>query len=202
MDSNEEKTTPASLERSPRKSSSDFWSELAKLVLLSVIIVVPFRLYVAQPFIVDGASMDPTFANGQYLIVDELSYRFKEPARGEVLVFKYPEDPSKYFIKRIIGLPGEKVSIQNGQVTIFNNANQDGFTLEEPYVQLTKSDNIALQLGEAEYFVMGDNRLQSADSRMWGALPRDHFIGRPFIRFMPPGLFPGAAAYEEDKLNN
>ncbi len=173
-----------------------------KLVLLSIIIVVPFRLYIAQPFIVDGASMDPTFKNGQYLVVDELSYHFREPERGEVLIFKYPKDPSKYFIKRIIGLPGEKVQINNGQVTIYNNTNQNGLTLEEPYVKLTKSDTSTFQLSEAEYFVMGDNRAQSADSRIWGAVPRDNIVGRPFIRFLPPAFFPGAAAYQETNTTN
>lgn len=178
---------------------SNFWSELVKLVLLSIIIVVPFRLYIAQPFIVDGASMDPTFKNGQYLIVDELSYHFQEPARGEVLIFKYPKDPSKYFIKRIIGLPGERVTINNGVVKIYNKANENGTTLEEPYVKLTKADNADRILGEGEYYVLGDNRAESADSRLWGTVPRDNIIGRPFIRFLPPAFFPGAVTYQETK---
>ena len=183
----------------PRK---DFWKELAKLVILSLIIVVPFRLYIAQPFIVDGASMDPTFEDGQYLIVDELSYHFREPVRGEVLIFKYPKDPSKYFIKRIIGLPNETVSIKEGVVSVTSTGNPDGLTLDEPYVQLTKSDTLNYTLGESEYFVMGDNRLQSADSRLWGPVPENNIIGRPFLRFIPPSLLPGAMAYEETKTTN
>ncbi len=202
MDSNEEKNAHASLEKSPAKDSGNFWQELLKLVVLSVIIVVPFRLYIAQPFIVEGASMDPTFENGQYLIVDELSYRFRDPERGEVLIFKYPKDPSKYFIKRIIGLPGEKVSISGGQVTIYNDGNPEGFTLEEPYVQLTKADSSSLTLADDEYFVMGDNRLQSADSRSWGPVPKGNIIGRPIIRFIPPAFFPGAIAYTETNSTN
>src|SRR3989344_8044498 len=91
--------------REQDKSSSNFWRELIKLVLLSLFIVVPFRLYIAQPFIVDGASMDPTFKTGEYLIVDELTYHFRGPERGSILIFKYPGDPRKSFIKRVIGLP-------------------------------------------------------------------------------------------------
>ena len=178
---------------------SEFWKELLKLLLLSVIIVVPFRLFIAQPFIVDGASMDPTFKNGEYLIVDEISYRFQEPERGSVLVFKYPRDPNKYFIKRIIGLPKETVIIRNGETMIISSAYPDGLVLDEPYVELEKIDNLSFILGEGEYFVMGDNRAGSADSRTWGAVPRDHFIGRPIIRLYPPNLLPGD---ERGLLNN
>lgn len=180
----------------PEQKSTNFWKELAQLVLIALLIVVPFRIYIAQPFIVDGASMDPTFEDGQYLIVDELSYHFRDPERGEVMVFKYPLDTSKYFIKRIIGLPGEKVSINEGVITITNSEHPEGFIINEPYVKLTKADTKEVTLKDKEYFVMGDNRLQSADSRMWGAVPREDIIGRPFARFFPPALFPGASAYE------
>ena len=169
----------------------DFWKELGKLILLALVIVVPFRLYIAQPFIVDGESMDPTFKTGHYLIVDELSYRFKTPERGSVIVFKYPKDPSKQFIKRIIGLPGETVVIKDGAVTIVNAENTDGFILDEPYVKLAKPDTATYTLSEEEYFVMGDNRLRSSDSRIWGPVPKDHIVGRPILRVMPPGFFPG-----------
>ena len=106
----------------------NFWTELGKLFLIAIVIVIPFRIFIAQPFIVDGASMDPTFEDGQYLIVDEISYRFSDPERGSVLIFKYPKDTKKYFIKRVIGLPGEKVLIEDGIVTIFNQENPSGLT--------------------------------------------------------------------------
>ncbi|OHA89461.1 MAG: signal peptidase I [Candidatus Zambryskibacteria bacterium RIFCSPHIGHO2_02_FULL_43_14] len=173
------------------KNSSDFWKELIKLILLSLLIVVPFRLYIAQPFIVDGASMDPTFETGDYLIVDEISYRFKTPERGSILIFKYPKDPRKSFIKRIIGLPEETVSLSAGLVTIINTQNPEGFVLDEPYVKLHKQDSVDYVLGIGEYFVMGDNRLGSADSRIWGPVPEENIIGRPIIRLLPPTLFPG-----------
>ena len=116
------------------ESKQNFWKELVKLVLVAVVIVVPFRLFIAQPFIVDGASMDPTFRNSQYLIVDELTYHFNTPERGSVLIFKYPKDPKKFFIKRVIGLPGEEIRISNGEVTIVNTENPNGLKLVEPYV--------------------------------------------------------------------
>jgi len=175
-------------------SNSNFWFELIKLILLSLVIVIPFRLYIAQPFIVDGASMDPTFKNGEYLIVDEISYRLHKPERGSVLIFRYPRNPSKFFIKRIIGLPGETVEIANGIVTIKNNEGE--MTLDEPYVQFTKSDNLKQTLGDDEYFVMGDNRLGSADSRIWGPVTSDKIIGRPIIRFLPFAFFPGNVVQE------
>ncbi len=90
----------------------------------------PIRLFVAQPFIVSGASMDPTFETGEYLIVDQLSYHFDDPVRGQVVIFKYPKDESKYFIKRVIGLPGETVQIEGTDVTIFNESNPDGKKLD------------------------------------------------------------------------
>jgi len=179
---------------------SGFWKELVKLTLISILIVVPFRLFIAQPFIVDGASMDPTFETGDYLIVDEISYRFKTPDRGSVVIFKYPKDPKRSFIKRIIGLPGEIIAISDGVVTIINSEHPDGFVLEEPYVELEKEDNLNFVLGENEYFVLGDNRLGSADSRIWGAMPAENIIGRPIIRFFPPAIFPGHYSWSEQRI--
>ena len=174
------------------KKTSHFWKELFKLIFISLLIVVPFRIYVAQPFIVEGASMDPTFETGDYLIVDELSYRFKSPERGSVLIFKYPKDPSKSFIKRVIGLPGETVSISKGRVTITNSAHPDGLKLEEPYVVLvSKQDELTYAVKVGEYFVLGDNRISSADSRLWGPVPESNIIGRPIIQLLPPTFLPG-----------
>ena len=170
---------------------SRFWKDTIKLVILALLIVVPFRLYIAQPFVVEGASMDPTFATGQYLIVDEISYYFKNPARGSILVFKYPKDRKKSFIKRVIGLPNEEILISEGLVTIINPQNPDGFVLEEPYLEFTKKDSFEYILGPDEYFVLGDNRLASSDSRVWGPVREEDIIGRPIIRFFPPALLPG-----------
>ncbi len=173
------------------EEKTSFWKELVKLAVIAVVIVIPFRLFVAQPFVVDGASMDPTFRNGQYLVVDEFTYHFETPARGSVLIFKYPKDPSKYFIKRVIGLPNETVKIEKGKVSILNEESPNGFLLEEPYVKLTKDDTQTFVLGSKEYFVMGDNRAGSADSRLWGPVPEKNIIGRPIARLWPIGLWPG-----------
>lgn len=196
MDTNREETDrPASHEASQDKNSSNFWKEILKLILLSLVIVVPFRIFIAQPFIVEGASMDPTFQTSEYLIVDELSYRFKNPERGDVIVFKFPADPTKRFIKRLIGLPGEIVSIKDGQVTVTSSEHPNGLTLREPYVESEKPENISYTLGMGEYFVMGDNRAQSADSRLWGPVPEANIIGRPIIRFFPWDFFPGRVSF-------
>ncbi|MDP3902190.1 MAG: signal peptidase I [bacterium] len=131
--------------------------EFLKFILITALIVIPVRLWVAQPFLVSGASMEPTFQNGNYLIVDEISYHLRAPKKNEVVIFRYPKDPSKFFIKRIIGLPGESVT-ENGKTTFLDND---------------------------EYFVMGDNRDASSDSRIWGPVKEDLIIGRAFIRLWP-----------------
>jgi len=162
-------------------------TEMVRFALLAIIIVVPIRMFIAQPFIVSGASMDNTFENGQYLIVDQLSYYLDDPARGDVVIFRYPRDPSKYFIKRVIGLPGDTITIEESNVTIINEANPDGFTLNEPYVQSMEVAAPRTEvMGPREYFVMGDNRDQSSDSRVWGVLQEERIIGRAWLRLFPP----------------
>ncbi|MFA6274232.1 MAG: signal peptidase I [Candidatus Paceibacterota bacterium] len=161
-----------------------FW-ELARFAIIALAIVIPIRIFVAQPFIVSGSSMVPTFENGQYLIVDEISYRLNDPKRNDVIVFKYPNDPKKYFIKRIIGLPNETVDIKGNEVIITNKEHPDGFKLEQPYVKNTANNSTHFELKENEYFVMGDNRSASSDSRYWGAVPRNLLVGKAFLRLLP-----------------
>lgn len=159
--------------------------EIVKFLVLAAVIVLPIRTFVVQPFIVSGASMDPTFADGQYLIVDELSYHFGKPERGEVVILRYPRDPSKFFIKRVVGLPNETVEINSGTVTIKTNSNKIGFQLNEPYIEFTKKDNMSRTLAGNEYFVMGDNRSASSDSRSWGPVTEELIIGKAFLRLFP-----------------
>lgn len=180
-------------ENNNKKSS--FW-ELVRYILLVLLVVIPFRIFVAQPYVVSGSSMDPTFKNADYLIVDQLSSRFEEPKRKAVVIIKYPKDPSKFFIKRLIGFPGETVKINEGLVTIYNGKNNDSIVLNEPYVVYQKNEDFSAQLGKDEYFVMGDNRSGSSDSRIWGSLPRKYIVGRPILRLFPldkinlwPGVF-------------
>lgn len=179
------------------QSTSGYIWEVIKFFILAVIVVAPIRFFVAQPFIVQGASMDPTFATGQYLIVDEISYRFNKPERGDVVVLRYPRNPSRFFIKRLVGLPGETLNIKNGVVSILTQENDEPFILDEPYITFSKTDgrdDEIVKLEEEEYFVMGDNRASSSDSREWGILPEDLIIGKAFLRLFPIGtasLFPG-----------
>ncbi len=177
------------------KILSFIW-EIAEVVILSLVIVLPIRYFLIQPFFVKGASMEPNFEDGQYLIVDEISYRFGAPQRGDVLVFKYPLDKSQRFIKRIIGLPGEKVDIIAGKITITTSIG-DKRLLNEIYITTPLSEmlleNNSLSLGENEYFVMGDNRSHSFDSRSWGVLNKEDIVGRVIFRAWPPldmSLFP------------
>lgn len=166
---------------------SFFW-ELVKVFLIAVVIIVPIRYFLVQPFFVRGASMEPNFEDGEYLVVDELSYRMRLPQRGEVIVFRYPIDPSQYFIKRIIGLPGETVRVSNGQVIIQNAVHPAGVILDESaYLgrNTRTGGEVTVTLGAKEYFVLGDNRAASSDSRVWGSLPRADMIGRAWIRAYP-----------------
>lgn len=180
---------------SPKEPS--FWGEVLRFAIIATLIVLPIRLYIAQPFIVSGASMSPTFEGGDYLIVDEISYRLEKPERGDVIVFRFPENPSTFFIKRIIGLPNEELEIRNGKVLI---SRPDGTALavDESYLDGAFADASfgPVLLGYDEYFVMGDNRGASADSRIWGALPKKYIIGKALVRLFPLSkidLFPGVA---------
>ncbi len=172
--------------------------DLFTLAFLIIVVVIPIRLFVVSPFVVDGESMHPTFENLDYLIVDELIYAFKSPSRGEVIVFRYPQNPSVFYIKRIIGLPGETVSISKGVVSI-KTITGETLTLNEPYVVVEDASySREYTLGAGEYFVMGDNRPNSSDSRYWGPLPRKNIIGRVDVRLLPVseiGLFPGSIHY-------
>jgi len=169
--------------------------DLFTLALLIVVVVIPIRVFIISPFVVEGASMHPAFENLDYLIVDELLYDFSAPARGDVVVFRYPSNPSIFYIKRIIGLPGETVSISHGAVTI-TKADESKITLAEPYVVNEDVTYVkSTSLNPDEYYVMGDNRPNSSDSHVWGPLPRKDIIGRVDLRLLPIskiGLFPGA----------
>lgn len=167
-----------------------FW-EIGKIALIALVLVGGFRLFVFQPFLVRGASMEPNFHDWDYLIVDEISYRFRDPERGEIIVFKFPHDPSQRYIKRVIGLPGETVQVQDGQVTISRGA-EEVLLDEKNYIPSDTPGSIQTTLRENEYFVMGDNRHYSSDSRSWGALSQDLIIGRVFVRVFPLSAF----AYE------
>ena len=170
------------------KSALQILWEVVKVALVSLAIILPIRYFLVQPFFVRGASMEPTFDDGEYLVIDQLSYRFRQPQRGEVIVFRYPNQPSQFFIKRIIGLPGETVRIENGQVVIENSQHPEGVILNEvPYLPsgIRTGGQERLALGQDEYFMLGDNRPSSSDSRSWGPLPANDIIGRVWVRAFP-----------------
>ena len=171
----------------PLSNVALFVWDLVKILIISLIIILPIRYFLAQPFIVSGSSMEPTFHSGEYLIIDELSYHLHTPSRGDVIVFKYPKDTSQYYIKRVIGLPGEEVRVADGHVTIINSQYPQGLVLNEPYLI---SNNITfintdITLGSDEYFVLGDNRPNSSDSRFWGPVPTQDIVGKVAIRAFP-----------------
>ncbi len=199
----------AHVEKIDKKSSLK--SNLIFIIVL-LAILIPIRFYVFQPFVVIGSSMEPTFYSKDYLIVDELSYHLGGAKRGQVSIFKFPgqegvvadieeaKSNPKYFIKRIIGLPGETVQITAGKVVIKNKDNPTGFSLDEPYVAFPRETNLTRTLTNDEYFVMGDNRDKSYDSRAWGPLKKENLVGRALIRLYPLkeiGILPGN--YSESK---
>jgi signal peptidase I len=181
-----------------------FVLEIIKIIFLAFVIIVPIRVFLFQPFFVQGASMEPNFENGQYLIINELGFKkttvgvsninffsvgaFRDIPRQKVVVFRYPKDQSKFFIKRIIGLPGERIEVKNGSYRIFNKENPDGFSPDES-AYLAKgvktNGDLVMTLKDNEYFVMGDNRPFSSDSRVWGAVPDDDIIGEVLLRAWP-----------------
>ncbi len=168
--------------------------EILEVVAISLLTVFIIRTYLMQPFLVSGASMDPAFSNGNYLIIDELSYRFRNPVRGEVIVFKYPGDKKTFYIKRVIGLPEERIVVSDGKVKIYNQENSEGFILDEPYLEsnIQTLGNSDMTLGKDDYFVLGDNRDHSFDSRNWGSVDKDAIIGITRVRLLPitkVGLF-------------
>lgn len=166
-----------------------FTFELVKIVIISLVIIVPIRYFLIQPFYVKGASMEPNFHDHEYLIVDEISYRFNEPQRGDIVVFRYPKDPQEFFIKRVIALPNEKIEFEDGQIIIYNKENDPGVYLSEEYLpeglKTYSSGQDFFETGDKEYFVMGDNRNSSKDSRSFGPVDRSYIVGKVLLRGWP-----------------
>lgn len=170
------------------KSTFGFFWELLKTAVIALVLVGLIRYFLIQPFFVEGASMEPNFETGEYLIIDELSYYFRGVERGEVVVFHYPLDKSKYYIKRVVGLPGETVEIKDGEIIIYNKDFPEGRPIDEKYLpeNLATDGDVKKKLLSSEYFVLGDNRPKSSDSRRWGTLPKSDVVGRAWLRLWPP----------------
>lgn len=186
-----------------RREGGESYLSLAIYTIIALGLALLIRFFVAAPFVVDGTSMLPTFQNWNYLIVDRISYDFEPPQRGDVVVLALPQDTSRDLIKRVIGLPGDTVTIMGTKptITIYNKQYPDGCVLSEPYVDPANyggPTNITVTLGVDQYYVLGDNRGVSADSRTWGILPGSDIVGRVLLRLYPfneLGIFPGEARY-------
>jgi signal peptidase I len=170
------------------ESVKSFIWETVKIIIVCLIIVLPLRAFVIQPFYVKGASMEPNFHDHEYLIINEISYHFGEPSRGEIIVFKHNDAEKSFFIKRVIGLPNERIVIKDNEIYIYNQKNPDGFILDESeYLPKTTTTDgeVDVKLKDNEYFVLGDNRMSSLDSRRFGPIARDTIIGKTWLRGWP-----------------
>ena len=187
-------------------TTGQLFLELIKVILLALVIIIPVRVFLFQPFFVSGQSMEPSFDEGQYLVISEFGYKttdtlfgiplgltirpYKDLHREDVTVFEFSKNPETYFIKRVIGLPGESIEIRRGRVVIYNGSNPEGVLLDESGY-LSREALLSLQempkvtLRENEYFLMGDNRGHSHDSRSFGPVKREKSTGRVILRAWP-----------------
>ncbi len=156
--------------------------EILESVIVAVLLAFIIRFFLFQPFYIPSGSMEPTLKKGDRIVVNKLTYRLGEPKRGDIIVFKYPVNPKRDFIKRLIGLPGETIEVKDSKVYI------DGKVLEQPFLpkKFTYNSNFGpVKIPENEYFMMGDNRNNSEDSRYWGTLPDENIIGRAIFVYWP-----------------
>lgn len=165
--------------------------DFLKVFLIALAIIIPVRYFLFQPFIVTGHSMLPNFQDGEYLIIDEISYYFYSPQRGDVVVIHSPQDQGQYFIKRVIGLPGETIEVAGGRVVVKNQQWPEGKALEEKYISnsTVTFGNIHVSLPEDQFYVLGDNRTASTDSRFFGPVNRNAIVGKVFLRAFPLNRF-------------
>lgn len=161
--------------------------ELIKVAVLAGITIGAVRYFIFKPFIVHGASMSPNFYENEYLIIDEVSYRVNEPKRGDIVVLRNPRDEKEFFLKRVIGLPGERIVVRDGAVQIAKTPDGAPTTLSEPYLPSREftPGSVDLALGADDYYVMGDNRDASLDSRIFGPVTSNFLIGKVLLRGFP-----------------
>lgn len=168
-----------------------FFLELIKIVLLAAVTIGFVRYFLFKPFYVKGKSMEPTFHENEYLIIDKITYRIRalehkdEVHRGDVIVLVSPVDSKEHYLKRVVGLPNERITISDNKIIIYNTDFPQGMVLEEPYVHVPTAGAVTYTLKDDEYFVLGDNREQSFDSRRFGPIKRDAIVGRAWFRGWP-----------------
>ncbi len=189
---------PVAQEKPPVSRLKQFIDN-ALYIITAIVLALLVQQFLIRPFVVNGESMSPTLETGDYLIIDEVSYKLHDPARGDVVVFKAPPEPTKFYIKRIVGLPGDTVTISGSTVTITNAEHPKGFVLKEAFITHPAQNTISEKVPEGQYFVMGDNRAGSYDSRSWGFLPQTNLRGRALLRLLPLkeiNYLPGKVNYE------
>lgn len=207
-DSNSEQLNTLGAESNPTKDFLYFIYDLLKTGIIVFLIAFCLRYFAVQPFIVDGQSMEPNFKNNEYLLAEKISYIVGEPSRGDVVIFRYPGNTSVNYIKRVIGLPGETVRIVDSKITIINTEHPSGVVLNESYIPsgtLTLTPDVKTYektLGANEYFVLGDNREHSSDSREWGVLPKANIIGRAWLTVFPLDMFGVKKHYAPTELTS
>lgn len=169
-----------------------FLAELVRTAIIVALLTIGIRTFILQPFVVEGESMSPTFHTSDYLLINKLGYRLGEPQRGDIVVFKFPGNLSINYVKRVIGLPGDHIIIADGHVKVITPSDASGVTLDEAYlpsgVTTTPVDGQATAdyiVPANNYFVLGDNRSNSSDSREWSFLPKEDLIGRVVVRAYP-----------------
>ena len=159
--------------------------EIVKFLLLIMVTVVPFRILVAEPYVVSGISMSPTLETGHYLIINKFKHEFTGLERGDLVVFTPPHDKGKTYIKRVVGLPGETIKIEDTQVFIKTKDSEEFVKISEPYIKNPPRVDDETIIGEKQYYVMGDNRDNSSDSRSWGVMDHSAIKGEPIMRLLP-----------------
>lgn len=173
-------TFPDYTEKQTKTNWGNAARELVETVLLTLVIFFMIR-FAIENYRIEGYSMEPNFHDGQFLLVNKIQYLLAPPQRGDVIIFRYPLNPKKNFIKRVIGLPGEKVEIRAGKVFV------NGVRLQEEYpFNFADYDYGPITVGADEYFVLGDNRPESSDSHSWGLLPTKDLIGKAWVSYWPP----------------
>lgn len=156
--------------------------ETLRTVVMVLLAAFLIRSFIFQPFVVQGSSMEPTLHSSQYVVVNKFGYWVGKPERGDVIVFRSPVTPSQNYIKRVIGLPGEKITFDDNKVYV------NGTLISENYINIdepNKKEHEEVVLKENEFFVLGDNRDHSSDSRRWGVLPKENIIGKAFLSIFP-----------------
>jgi len=170
------------------RRAGSFFLDIIEIGVIALAVFVLMYLFLFQPHQVRGNSMYPNFYDLEYLLTDKISYRFSQPERGEVVIFKAPRNEEYEYIKRVIGLPGEKIRIREGNVFINDKLINEAYLPSEFYTRggSFSAEDQTIKIEEDKYFVLGDNRSHSSDSRDWGSVPRENIVGKAWFRYWPP----------------